>query len=212
MIIVENETTMIMGHVCMHILCRTSSSSVEGNDQKKLMIPKNEIEADKPAKQQTSFHRMERLVRRSLIALGIWSFMALWPWLSWRFFDGSLNISLSDRYILAIYLYALGFILHKALVKPCRKKTDPNVLANVGTEDGYITKRLAEIALRDDLWERNKHSLRGGFLQSEGQVRVECGDADVHVESSPNAIGEGPPSGGSNSPKDVIGGSSPPSR
>jgi hypothetical protein len=154
----------------------------------KLMIPKNKIEADKPAKQQTSFHRMERLVRRSLIALGIWSFMALWPWLSWRFFDGSLNISLSDRYILAIYLYALGFILHKALVKPCRKKTDPNVLANVGTEDGYITKRLAEIALRDDLWERNKHSLRGGFLQSEGQVRVECGDADVHVESSPNVL------------------------
>ncbi|MBN8460346.1 MAG: hypothetical protein J0M04_21155 [Verrucomicrobia bacterium] len=117
---------------------------------------------------------------------GVWLIMASWPWLSWRFFDSALNISLGDRYILAVYLYALGFMLHKAIIKPSGEKADTDILPDVAAIDENLMERLTHVAPLDDRRDSNCNTCGRGLLECERQVGVKSGDADIHIKSLAN--------------------------
>ena len=127
-----------------------------------------------------------RLVRHSLMLLGIWGALAILPRFSFRYFNSFSDISLSDRYIAAVYLYALGFMLFEVIIKPSTEKTKRNILTDIKAGNENLVKGAADIAPLHDRREIHSHSLRSGNLQSERQVGMEDGDSDVYVESSPN--------------------------
>jgi len=68
---------------------------------------------------------------RVLAVVGVWALMAVSPALRYFYFNGRLNLSLSDNYLLSVYLYALGFMLYRVIVEPRAKKVEGKFVAEI---------------------------------------------------------------------------------